>query len=185
MRPKPDGQPFAADDAPEAAAQRHLFFAERAASRDPAERYSGIADRLCESGRLGRKTGKGWYAYDERRGRRPDPQIHALIEAGAAAKGIVRRPFADAEIVEHVLVTMVNEAALLVAEGVARHPADVDVVFVHGYGFPRHEGGPLFRASRRSPEFLARAQDILAATDGPTFRRGDISALLAGLNLPA
>jgi 3-hydroxyacyl-CoA dehydrogenase len=76
---------------------------------------------------------------------------------------------------------MVNEAALLLAEGVARQAADVDVVFVHGYGFPRHEGGPLFWASRQDRAHLAAQLDALEASTGVGFRRGDIDAMLDAL----
>jgi 3-hydroxyacyl-CoA dehydrogenase len=152
----------------------------QAATRDPAHRYVAIADRLCEAGRLGRKTGKGWYAYPQSGGRGvPDPEVRALIEAESVAKGIVRREFTADEIVRRVLATMVNEAALLIEEGVARQPGDVDVVFVHGYGFPRHEGGPLFWASRQDRRLLRDALDAVEAATGPGFQRGDIDAMLA------
>ena len=153
----------------------------QAATRDPSHRYVAIPDRLCESGRLGRKTGAGYYRYDGPGRGAPDPEVRALIEAERATKGIVPREFTAAEIVDRVLITMVNEAALLLAEGVARQAADVDVVFVHGYGFPRHEGGPLFWASRQDRAHLAAQLDALEASTGAGFRRGDIDATLDAL----
>jgi 3-hydroxyacyl-CoA dehydrogenase len=151
-----------------------------AAHRDPRERYCVIADRLCEQGRLGRKTGAGWYRYPpEAKKGVPDPEVRALIDSASAAAGIVRRPFAAEEIRSRALATLVNEAALLLAEGVAQRPSDVDLVFVYGYGFPRHEGGPLFRASRQDRAELAAALDRLAAATGFGFRRGDVPAVLA------
>ena len=123
----------------------------RAATRDPRERYVAVADQLCELGRFGRKTGRGWYLYPE--GARkpvPDPEVHALIEAEAAAKGIRRRAVSHEEIVRRALATMVNVAAQILAEGVALRAADIDLVLANGYGFPAFRGGPLFAADARS-----------------------------------
>jgi 3-hydroxyacyl-CoA dehydrogenase len=154
----------------------------QAATRNPAERYVAIPDHLCQAGRLGRKAGKGWYLYPEgaKRGL-PDPEVRAIIEAESSAKGIARRKFEPSEIVERVLMVMVNEAALLLADGVARQPGDVDVVLVHGYGFPRHEGGPLFWASRQDPGRLEAVLRSVETATGLGFRRGDIQGLLAPL----
>jgi len=150
-----------------------------AATRDPNERYCEIADRLCEQGRIGRKTGAGWYRYPEgaRKGE-PDPRTRALIEAISASKGIVRRTFATEDIRHRALVTMVNEAALLLSEGIAARPSDVDLVLVHGYGFPNHEGGPLFWASRQNRDWLLAELDTLSAVSGRGFRKGDVASLL-------
>ena len=122
----------------------------RAATRDPRERYVAVADRLCELGRFGRKTGRGWYLYPE--GARkpvPDPELRPLIEAEAAAKGISRRAVLDEEIVQRALATMVNVAAQILAEGMALRAADIDLVLANGYGFPAFRGGPLFAADAR------------------------------------
>jgi len=150
-----------------------------ATTRDPKERYSDIADRLCEEGRLGRKAGAGWYAYraGERKGT-PDPQVCGLIDAISAALGFARHPFSAEEICRRVVVTMVNEAALLLAEGIAARTSDVDVVMVNGYGFPKHEGGPLFWASRQERALVLSELQKLAAVSGPGFRMGDVAALL-------
>jgi 3-hydroxyacyl-CoA dehydrogenase len=151
-----------------------------APTRDPRSRYVEIADRLCEQGRFGQKTRAGWYRYAEgaRRGQ-PDPEVKAMIEAHSQAKGIARRPFTQEEIQWRELVTMVNEAALLLAEGIALRASDVDLVLVNGYGFPKHEGGPLFWASRQDRSRLARELDALAKVTGHGFDRGDIDAALA------
>jgi 3-hydroxyacyl-CoA dehydrogenase len=119
----------------------------RAATRDPRERYVAVADRLCELGRFGRKTGRGWYLYPEG-GKRPVPdlELRPLIEAEAAAKGIKRRAVADEEIVRRALAAMINEAAKILAEGVALRASDIDLVLANGYGFPAFRGGPLFAA---------------------------------------
>jgi 3-hydroxyacyl-CoA dehydrogenase len=150
-----------------------------AATRDPKERYVEIADRLCEQGRMGQKTGAGWYRYrpGERKGE-PDAQVRALIEAASASKGIVRRAFNAEQIRNRALVTMVNEAALLLGEGIAARPSDVDLVMVHGYGFPNHEGGPLFWASRQNRNWLLAELDSLSAVSGHGFRKGDVAGLL-------
>ena len=118
-----------------------------AATRDPALRYVAIADRLCEAGRFGQSTGKGWYAYD---GRKPveDPEVTAIVAAERAARGIVAQDFSDDEIRTRLLVAMANEGARILAEGIALRPSDIDVVKLFGYGFPRWEGGPMHWADR-------------------------------------
>jgi 3-hydroxyacyl-CoA dehydrogenase len=122
----------------------------RAATRDPRERYVAVADRLCELGRFGRKTGRGWYLYPEGAKKPvPDPEVHALIGAEAAAKGIARRTVSGEEIVGRALATMVNVAAQILAEGMALRASDVDLVLANGYGFPSYRGGPLFAADAR------------------------------------
>ncbi|MFP5517896.1 MAG: 3-hydroxyacyl-CoA dehydrogenase NAD-binding domain-containing protein [Alphaproteobacteria bacterium] len=146
----------------------------------PAARYVEIPDRLCEAGRLGRKTGAGYYRYPPgaRRGE-PDPEVTALIEAASAAKGIVRRTVSDEEIVTRVLLTMVNEAACLLSEGVAARASDIDLALVNGYGFPAWEGGPLFWAGRQDPAWLGAELARLGELSGPGFRRCDPGVLPA------
>jgi len=150
-----------------------------AATRDSHERYCEIPDRICEQGRLGRKTGAGWYSYrsGERKGA-SDPAVRALIEEASALKGIVRRAFTAEQICRRVVVTMVNEAALLLAEGIAARPSDIDVVLVNGYGFPKHEGGPLFWASHQDRATVLAELENLAAVSGYGFRTGDVAGLL-------
>ena len=122
----------------------------RAATRDPRERYLEVADRLCEMGRFGRKTGRGWHLYPEGAKRPvPDPEVRALIEAEAARKGIARRAVSDDEIQRRALAAIVNEAAKILAEGIALRAADIDLVYANGYGFPAFRGGPLFAADAR------------------------------------
>ncbi len=151
----------------------------QAATRDPGARYVHIPDRLCEAGRLGRKTGAGYYLYESgSRGRQVDPAVHALIEQASADKGIVRRALSDEEIQRRALLAMVNEAARLLGEGVARSAGDVDVVLVNGFGFPRWEGGPVFWARERGPKALAQDMDWLAGLSGLGFVCGDLRHVL-------
>ena len=154
-----------------------------AAARDPKERYVAIADQLCEQGRFGQKTGAGWYRYapGSRKGE-PDPAVREMIEAASRAKGIVRRGFSAEEIRSRALLAMVNEAALLLDEGIAARPSDVDVVMAHGYGFPHYEGGPLFWAARQDRTKLLAELDKLAAASGHGFRKGRVEELLRGLS---
>ena len=114
----------------------------RVATRNPAERYVEIADRLCEAGRFGRKTGKGWYRYDGKLAE-VDPEVTALIEAESARKGITRTALSSDEIMARILATMQAEGRAILAEGIASQSSDIDVIMVNGYGFPRWRGGPM------------------------------------------
>jgi 3-hydroxyacyl-CoA dehydrogenase len=115
-----------------------------AADRNPAMRYVAVADRLREAGRLGRRAGRGYYRYDEAgRPGQPDAEVAAIVAEERARKGIVPRKVGPAEIRRKALAAMANEGARLVAEGVALRPSDVDVVMLHGFGFPRWLGGPM------------------------------------------
>ena len=110
-------------------------------------RYSPIADRICERGRYGQKTGAGWYRYEEgSRAPIPDAAIHELIASVSAELGITRRPIGDDEIVPRCLYPLVNEGAKILDEGLALRASDIDVIWMHGYGFPRYRGGPMFWA---------------------------------------
>jgi len=116
----------------------------RAPTRDPAARYVKIPDRLCERGWLGQKTGRGYYVYGPggREGAE-DPEVLVLIDEERRAAGVTPRAFSEDEVVRRYLAAMVNEAARVLEDGIARRPLDIDVVFLAGYGFPRHRGGPL------------------------------------------
>ncbi|HEX7749203.1 MAG TPA: 3-hydroxyacyl-CoA dehydrogenase NAD-binding domain-containing protein [Bordetella sp.] len=116
----------------------------RAATRDPEARYVEISDRLCERGWFGQKTRRGYYLYPEgARAGQPDPEVLAIVDAERAKKGIAPRKFTQDEIIRRYMAAMINEGANVVHEGVALRPLDVDVVFLSGYGFPRHRGGPM------------------------------------------
>jgi 3-hydroxyacyl-CoA dehydrogenase len=115
------------------------------ASRPLPGRYSPIADRLYEMGRLGQKTGRGYYAYSGREPI-PDPEIESLIAGVSAELGIERRPIADEDILHRLLRAMASEGARLLEQGVAQWASDIDVVYVNGYGFPGYRGGPMWWA---------------------------------------
>ncbi|NIF83729.1 3-hydroxyacyl-CoA dehydrogenase [Comamonas sp. Tr-654] len=116
----------------------------RAATRDPKARYVEIADRICENGWFGQKTGRGFYLYPQgARIGQPDPEVLAIVDAERAKKGVTPRPFTAEEIMRRYMAAMVNEGAKVVGEGIALRPLDVDVTFISGYGFPRHRGGPM------------------------------------------
>ncbi|MEX6508452.1 3-hydroxyacyl-CoA dehydrogenase NAD-binding domain-containing protein [Jiella sp. M17.18] len=151
-----------------------------AATRDPAERYVRLPDMLCEAGRLGRKTGAGWYRYDGGE-RRPDPDVERLILDEAAAAGRTRRPVPDAECRDRPLAALVNEAALALDEGIAQRPGDIDVAFVNGYGFPRWFGGPLWWAAHEGRSAVLAALPQVKAAAGAGFRRGKVEALLTDI----
>ena len=116
----------------------------RAATRNPAARYVEVADRICENGWFGQKTGRGFYLYPQgARVGQPDPEVLAIVDAERAKKGVTPRKFTPEEILRRYMAAMVNEGAKVVEEGIALRPLDVDVTFISGYGFPRYRGGPM------------------------------------------
>lgn len=108
-------------------------------------RYSAIADKICEMGRYGQKTGAGVYNY-EGRSPVPDPKIEALIINESKLVGIERRVISEEEIVERCIYALINEGARILEEGIALRSSDIDVIYVYGYGFPAYRGGPMFYA---------------------------------------
>ncbi|AZV76873.1 3-hydroxyacyl-CoA dehydrogenase [Parasedimentitalea marina] len=115
-----------------------------APTRDPRARVPSFPDKLCEDGHFGQKTGKGYYIYEAgKRGGTANPDVPGLIDANRAELGLTPRAFTDAEIIRRYMCAMVNEAAKVVGEGIARRPLDVDMTLLFGYGFPRYRGGPL------------------------------------------
>jgi 3-hydroxyacyl-CoA dehydrogenase len=153
----------------------------QAATRDSNARYVRIPDMLCEAGRLGRKTGAGYYLYEDGAGRsrgQVDARVHDLITSASAAKGIVRRSLDAEEIQRRALLAMVNEAALVLAQGIAQQASDVDLVLQNGYGFPRAKGGPVAWARDRGAQALKADLQWLAQMSGPGFVPGDPRHLL-------
>src|SRR5262249_21604224 len=121
----------------------------RGAAADPNYRGLPITDRLVEMGRLGQKTGAGWYRY-EKGDRTPivDPQVHAVIREVAAGMGIEQRTFSDEEILRRLLFSSVNEACKILEEGKALRASDIDVMWLNGFGFPRYRGGLMYWADQ-------------------------------------
>lgn len=152
----------------------------RAASRDPRERYVDVLDRLCEQGRFGRKAGAGYYIHSgQPTANTTDATVRGLIEDASARRGISRRALAPAEIQRRAMLAIVNEAALLLAEGVALRATDIDVVLVHGYGFPRWEGGPVHWACRQPSHALQKDLEALVKANGYGARLADTTLLLS------
>jgi 3-hydroxyacyl-CoA dehydrogenase len=119
----------------------------RRAKERPDFVYSKVADRICELGRFGQKTGKGWYRYEA--GSRkpiPDPEVEKIIETYRREIGVIPRKIADEEIVERCMYALANEGARILEEGIALRASDIDIVYLTGYGFPAYRGGPMFYA---------------------------------------
>jgi 3-hydroxyacyl-CoA dehydrogenase len=147
---------------------------ERRRAERPGYRCSTLADELCRLGRLGQKTGGGWYDYPDGP-RRPVPALEAgaLVERHRRTLGITPRAIDDSEIVERLLYALVNEGARLLEEGIAARPGDIDVVYLTGYGFPRWRGGPMYYAEQVGLDRVAaRMREFSAAAQGdPEFWR--------------
>jgi 3-hydroxyacyl-CoA dehydrogenase len=124
-------------------------------------RIPRVADRLCELGRFGQKTGRGFSKYDADRRPMPDPETAELIEDVALEAGIPRRNIAPEEIVDRCLFALVNEGAKLLGEGFALRAVDIDIVYLNGYGFPAWRGGPMFYADTVGlDQVLVRIQEF-------------------------
>ena len=108
-----------------------------------------VADILVESGRLGQKSGAGFYTYGDDRRPQPDESVVAVIREVAANFDIEQREIADAEIVARLISALVEEGRKIIAEGIAQRPSDIDVVYVYGYGFPAARGGPMYLADQK------------------------------------
>jgi 3-hydroxyacyl-CoA dehydrogenase len=127
----------------------------RAKTRPSNQRYSPIADRICEQGRFGQKTNAGWYLYDAgSRTPKPDPEIEELIVSVSREMGIERRPIDEREILERCLYPLINEGAKILQEGIAARASDIDVIWIYGYGFPIYRGGPMFYADSVGPKAI-------------------------------
>jgi len=143
----------------------------RAATRSPQSRYVAIADRLCERGWFGQKTGRGWYVYsDGSRTGTPDPEVLSLVAQERARAGITPRRFDRTDIVRRFVAAIVNEGAKVVQERIALRPLDVDVTFVHGYGFPRYRGGPMKYADFVGLEVILNDIEEFSKEDGYFWR---------------
>ncbi|WP_249816631.1 3-hydroxyacyl-CoA dehydrogenase NAD-binding domain-containing protein [Bradyrhizobium sp. 169] len=131
-----------------------------------------IVDALCEAGRFGQKTGKGFYFYEAgSRTPAPDPWVKSLIEDKAHEAGIGRRDVTAKEIVERTIYPMINEGARVLEEGIATRSSDIDVIWAHGYGFPIGKGGPMFWADQVGlSKIVERLEHWFGRTGNPVFR---------------
>jgi 3-hydroxyacyl-CoA dehydrogenase len=134
-------------------------------------RYSRLADELYHMGRYGQKTGRGWYLYEKgSRSPVPDPEVTALIVAESERLGIERRTIADQEILERCLYSLVNEGAKILDERIAERSSDLDLVWLHGYGFPRYRGGPMYWADSVGLDRVLEAVERFHAEQGEWMR---------------
>jgi 3-hydroxyacyl-CoA dehydrogenase len=156
---------------------------------EPGVRRPLVQDKLFEMGRYGQKTGRGWYIYGADRKATPDPEVLDLIAGTAAAAGIPQRTFTAEQIVERTVYALINEGARILEEGYALRAADIDVIYINGYGFPALLGGPMMYADQfglakiaaRIAEFHAEFGDRWTpapllnrlAAEGRTFRQYD------------
>ncbi|HEY6355975.1 MAG TPA: 3-hydroxyacyl-CoA dehydrogenase family protein, partial [Burkholderiaceae bacterium] len=140
----------------------------RRALEKPNLRYSKTADLLCEMGRFGQKTGAGWYDYQAgKRDAIPSPVVDKMIEDYRKELGVAPRKISDEEIVQRLVYALVNEAAYILEEGIASKASDIDMVYLTGYGFPLHRGGPmcyadsqgLFNVVQSMKRFAANPRD--------------------------
>jgi 3-hydroxyacyl-CoA dehydrogenase len=130
----------------------------------PAMRRMRIADRVCELGRFGQKSGLGWYRYEPgKRDALTDPQVDKIVDEERAALGIEPRKLPEAEIVDRLLFALANEGARILDEGIAERASDIDLVYLTGYGFPPQRGGPMFHASRTGLAQVVRRMKEFAA----------------------
>ena len=126
-----------------------------------------VADKLCEAGRFGQKTGAGWYRYVAgKRDPIPDAVTEALITEYRAANGIKARKISDAEVIERCIFALVNEGARILQEGIAARASDIDIAYLNGYGFPLHRGGPMLYADLAGLPNVVRALRRFAAEPG-------------------
>ncbi|XP_064929171.1 peroxisomal bifunctional enzyme isoform X2 [Columba livia] len=152
-------------------------------------RYSPLPDLLCENGRFGQKTGKGWYQYEKAGGRtaKPDPWLHDVLTQYRDTHHIKTRFIDQEEILERCLFSLINEGFDILAERIASDPEHLDVIYIHGYGWPKHRGGPMFYASTVGlPHILAKLQKYSEAhPDVPALRPSTfLKKLVAAGNPP-
>jgi 3-hydroxyacyl-CoA dehydrogenase len=142
---------------------------------------SEIADALCEAGRFGQKTGKGYYKYEGgSRAPLPDPDVEKLIDETLAKLGLKRRQISDDEILERMVYPMINEGARILEEKIASRPSDIDVVWLYGYGWPIYRGGPMFYADQVGLKHIADRLSFYAKqTNDPSLEPAPLLKRLA------
>jgi 3-hydroxyacyl-CoA dehydrogenase len=136
----------------------------RRAAEQPGKDFAIVADRICEAGRFGQKTGAGWYRYEPgKRDPIPDLEVERIIEEWRRERGHTPRRISEEEIVERCVYALVNEGARILEDGIAQRASDIDVVYLNGYGFPRHRGGPMKYADEVGLPNVVRALRRIAA----------------------
>ena len=128
-----------------------------------------LRDKLCEAGRLGQKTGKGFYIYDENRNKSPDEEVEKLIIEFSEKHQIKRREISKEEILERCLYPMINEGFKILEEGMAIRASDIDIVWINGYGWPIYEGGPMFYGQLIGYEKILKWHKEMEENFGPDF----------------
>ncbi len=145
----------------------------------PGARRPLIEDRLYAMGRLGQKTGAGWYRYSRARVAEDDPEVERLIEEIRREAGLSLRPFTPQEIVERTVFALVNEGARILEEGIALRASDIDVVWLNGFGFPAWRGGPLWYASSLGLPYVIERIAEFERTVGPHWAPAPLLGKLA------
>jgi 3-hydroxyacyl-CoA dehydrogenase len=143
--------------------------------------YSKTADLLCEMGRFGQKTGAGWYDYKPGdRKAYPSEVVNAMIVNHSKEIGVERRAISDAEILERLVYALVNEAAYILEEKIAQRASDIDIIYITGYGFPLHRGGPMFYADTVGlPKVVAAMERYAKGRHGQFWKPAPLLAKLA------
>ncbi len=157
------------------------YIRKRRYAEQPDVIYSKTADLLCEMGRFGQKTGAGWYDYKPGdRKAYPSEVVNAMIVNHSKEIGVERRAISDAEIVERLVYALVNEAAYILAEGIAQRASDIDIIYITGYGFPLHRGGPMFYADTVGlPKVVAAMEKYAKGRHGQFWKPAPLLAKLA------
>jgi 3-hydroxyacyl-CoA dehydrogenase len=158
------------------------YIRKRRAVEKPDVTYSKTADLLCEMGRFGQKTGAGWYDYKAGdRTAYPSQVVNDMIIKHSADLGIERRKISDQEIVERLVYSLVNEAASILEEGIASRASDIDMVYLTGYGFPVHRGGPMFYADTVGlTNVLMSIEKFAKGPNGEAWKPAPLLVKLAG-----
>jgi 3-hydroxyacyl-CoA dehydrogenase len=167
-----------------------------AATRNVEQRYFAVPDTLCELGRLGKKTGAGWYAYPDGATRgTPDAAVDGLIVTARESKGIKARAISTHEIQQRILCSMLVAAASVVASGVAQRASDIDVALIEGFAFPAWQGGPIRYASNQTESWLIEGLSAVYESDPIGFAMASaardgavppqIAALISSVTTPA
>ena len=152
---------------------------ERALSNERKMQYA-VNDKICEMGRFGQKTGRGFYIYEKgSRTPKADPEVEAMYVEEAKRQGITRRAISDEEIVERLLFQLVNSGAELLGEGIALRASDIDTVYVNGYGFPAWRGGPMWSGDVIGLKTVVEKMHAYEKAHGPRFTPAPLLAKLA------